>query len=313
MFRRYLRFLAWVVLTAGALAAIVAIGYVALRLVPNWLDQSEKLDPGQEALERGRLRTAALVFLGGVVAAAGALFTGLTFHLSRRGQGTDRFNKAIELTGHKQRSVRLGGIYALGELAGDDPRRHHRAVTEVLLAYVRDHSPWPPSTPAGADDAQTATVPLEVPRAPTDVKAAMSVLARRKTAYDPKRLFIDLSKTNLRGIEAQGILLKTALLEETQLQEADLKGGHFEGAAFVKANLDRAELDRATLDKTTSFVKSSIVATSFEKTKGVEEADFNGAIYSPASTTWSQVPPAKLVVQVLPDNQAPPENPLPSA
>jgi hypothetical protein len=231
-----------------------------------------------------------LLFVGGLVAAAGAVLTALSFRLSRRGQGTERFNKAIELMGHEDRSVRLGGIESLGQLASDDPRRHHRAVVAVLLAYVREHSPCAPTTanaPGRPDEAG--------PAAPADVKAAMAVLARRRTAYDPDRLLIDLSNTNLRGIDAQGIHLRCALLDGTQLQEADLRRASLHGASLVNANLERAELDDATVDGETSFEKARLAGASLRTTNGVYEADFSGAVHG--DTDWpGGVAPAGLIL-----------------
>src|ERR1700733_5599446 len=64
---------------------------------------------------RGRLLT-----LGaGLFAAAALVFTGRNFTLSREGQVTDRYTKAIEQLGSEQISVRIGGIYALERIARD--------------------------------------------------------------------------------------------------------------------------------------------------------------------------------------------------
>lgn len=204
--------LKWLLIGVGAVVGSLLAAYVVLRLVPNWLDQPKDLSSTQEAVERGRLRTASIAFLIGVLAAIGAVHTALTFRLSRRGQGTERFNKAIELLGHNETSVRIGGIQALGQLARDDPRAHHQGVVEVLLAYIRDHSPWRSQPPGirqrlrrlARGPASVSAVPPP-PRCGSDIQAAMAILARRKTVFDPDPLVIDLSNTNLSGIEAPGI------------------------------------------------------------------------------------------------------------
>ncbi|MER5621232.1 hypothetical protein ABT061_09335 [Streptosporangium sp. NPDC002544] len=41
-----------------------------------------------------------------------------TFQLGERGHDTDRFSKAVEQLGSDQAPVRLGGLYALEQLAG---------------------------------------------------------------------------------------------------------------------------------------------------------------------------------------------------
>jgi hypothetical protein len=44
--------------------------------------------------------------------------------LSREGQATDRYTKAIEQLGSDKIDVRIGGIYALERVARDSPRDH---------------------------------------------------------------------------------------------------------------------------------------------------------------------------------------------
>ena len=84
---------------------------------------------------RGRLLT-----LGAGLFAAGALaYTARTFGLSREGQVTDRYAKAIEQLGSDKLDVRIGGIYALERVARDSAR-DHPTVMEVLTAFVREHS-----------------------------------------------------------------------------------------------------------------------------------------------------------------------------
>jgi hypothetical protein len=93
---------------------------------------------------RGRLLT-----LGaGVVAAGALLFTGRSFLLSREGQVTDRYTKAIEQLGSDKLDVRIGGIYALERIARDS-RDDHPQVVEVLTAYVREHARWPADSSRG--------------------------------------------------------------------------------------------------------------------------------------------------------------------
>ena len=94
---------------------------------------------------RGRLLT-----LGAGLFAAGALvFTARNFTLSREGQVTDRYTKAIEQLGSDKLDVRIGGIYALERVARDSAR-DHPTVMEVLTAFIREHSreQWPPPVPS---------------------------------------------------------------------------------------------------------------------------------------------------------------------
>jgi Pentapeptide repeats (8 copies) len=259
-------------------AGVVALGYLTIHLVPEWLESTGNLTSAQVA-ERGRVTTASLAFLAGLVAAAGALFTGLTFRLSRRGQGTDRFTKAIELLAHKDTNARVGGIYALGLLAGEDPHRHHGAVLEVLVSFIRDQSPWPPPTRSARRAA------LASPTAALDVQAAMAVLARRNTTYDPDPLVIDLSNTNLRGVRAPRICLRSADLSETQLNGADLSGADLYDANLVAANLTRTILEDAKLGEA-SMQTARLVGTIFRGVKDLSTAKLAGATYDMLATDW---------------------------
>jgi hypothetical protein len=157
---RALQIAAWVAAGVLVFAAVAGLGYAVLHAVPDTLGHTEGLDDAAAAAERGRVRTAALAYLAGVVTATGAVFTGLTFRLSRRGQATDRFSRAVEQLGHPTVDVRLGGIHALGALARDS-RTYHGPVVEVLSAYVREHAK------ATADGAG----------APADVKSASTAPA----------------------------------------------------------------------------------------------------------------------------------------
>jgi hypothetical protein len=89
----------------------------------------------QEARDaaRGRL----LTFGAGVFAAGALIFTARNFTLTRVGQVTDRYTKAIEQLGSDKRDVRVGGIYALERI--ETPRRSP-TVMEVPAAFVRVHS-----------------------------------------------------------------------------------------------------------------------------------------------------------------------------
>ena len=63
------------------------------------------------------------------------MFTARNFWLSREGQVTDRYTKAIEQLGSDRLEVRIGGIYALERIARDSAR-DHPAVIEVLTAFI---------------------------------------------------------------------------------------------------------------------------------------------------------------------------------
>lgn len=68
--------------------------------------------------------------------------TARTFQVTERGQVTDRYSKAIEQLGSATLDVRLGGVYALEQIAKDSARGEddQATIVEVLSAFVRVHS-----------------------------------------------------------------------------------------------------------------------------------------------------------------------------
>src|SRR5438309_112325 len=60
---------------------------------------------------------------------------------SRRGHLTDRYTKAIDQLGSKTLDVRLGGLYALEQLAHDSKSHRDRdTIVEVLSGFARERS-----------------------------------------------------------------------------------------------------------------------------------------------------------------------------
>ena len=138
----------WLVGGIAAVVLALAIAWVLFVPVADWLAHHDVgsakgplLQTARDAA-RGRLLTLA----AGLFAAGALVFTARNFTLSREGQVTDRYTKAIEQLGSDKLDVRIGGIYALERVARDSAR-DHPTVMEVLTAFIREHShePWPPS------------------------------------------------------------------------------------------------------------------------------------------------------------------------
>jgi hypothetical protein len=180
-----------------------------------------------EATARGQLVT---VLLGGA-AIVGVVFTGRTYQLSRQGQITDRYTKAIGQLGDDKLEIRLGGIYALERIAVDS-ERDHSTIVEVLSAYIRERRPYPP---VPADE----PLPEPIPTVGTDVKAALTVLGRL-----PRR---DLVRAHLHRADLPLIDLPHADLTAADLSSAHLPGAMLNGADLTKADLFAATLTSADL------------------------------------------------------------------
>ncbi|HEY6248387.1 MAG TPA: hypothetical protein VI685_00410, partial [Candidatus Angelobacter sp.] len=118
----------------------IILAAIALWKVPAWqvaqvdgLDSKGRFDRVNEA------RKTLAQIVGGTLLLIGFYATWKGIGLSREGQITDRFAKAIEQLGAAKAGVRVGGIYALERIAKDS-ERDHWTVMEVLTAYIRDNA-----------------------------------------------------------------------------------------------------------------------------------------------------------------------------
>ena len=224
-------------LTGGIAATVLALATVWLLFVPaaDWLAHhdvgSATAALHETALDNARGR---LLTLGAGLLAAGALlFTARNFVLSREGQVTDRYTKAIEQLGSDKLDVQIGGIYALERIAHDSAR-DQPTVMEVLSAYARAHS-----------------YHVEIPRevwpltTPTHVQAALTVVRRRDAGRDIRP--IDLKGAYLPSADLSGAHLSGANLHLTNLYNANLYNANLYGAQLTSANLSGAHLVDANL------------------------------------------------------------------
>ncbi len=215
-----------------ALAIVVVVVILVVKVGPKQLANTAGLDRKEQAEEVGRVRTATLALLAGVIAFVGALYTARTYGLNRRGQITDRFIRAVAQLGDGSLDVRVGGVYALERVAHESSKEHG-PVMEVLAAFVRQHAPSSAAT----------TV-----RTPADVLAAMTVLERRNRAFDDPDIELDLSYTNLSyiklraGADLRGMTFAHAKLDHAHLHRADLTAVDLQGASLEYARLEHAHL-----------------------------------------------------------------------
>jgi hypothetical protein len=182
---------------------------------------------------RGRLLTAG----AGLLATGGVLFTVRKFVLSRDGQVTDRYAKAIEQLGSEKLDVRIGGICALERVARDSAR-DHPAVMEMLAAFIRERSreQGPPPGPSGRARERSLS---------PDVQAALTVVGRRLTERDIGP--VDLARADLTGADLSGARLSRADLTEAVLAHAVLARADLPAAKLVRADLTGADLGGARL------------------------------------------------------------------
>jgi uncharacterized protein YjbI with pentapeptide repeats len=178
--------------------------------------------------------------------------------VAQQGQITERFTRSVDQLGNAQLDVRLGGIYALERIARDSAA-DQATIGEILTAFVRSHSPWPPCIPDQPDAATPIDEVPELQARAADVQACLTVLARSSFA-PPKatgaRLdlhAVDLRHAYLRGAHLERANLRGAHLERANLcgahlEQATLVGAHLKGAKLVFSHLEAAMLDRAHLE-----------------------------------------------------------------
>jgi hypothetical protein len=263
--------------------------------------------------------------LAGVFVLAGLYSSVQTFNLSREGQITDRFTKAIEQlgaldgTGQPKLEVRLGGIYALERIARDS-ERDHSVIMEVLTAYIREHSPYKggdpkalkfdpilriflrqktnpaPKIPVNAQDDKPRIGNHDcndyVPDSCSlgaDIQAILDVLGRRERKYDKGSLFLD--RTDLRGADLSradlgAVVFIYANLSGVYLSGANLTGAHLFEAYLINADLSGANLSSADLSY--ADLRGADLRNSNLKDAGLRGADLSGANLSGADfiTQW---------------------------
>jgi uncharacterized protein YjbI with pentapeptide repeats len=185
-------------------------------------------------------RTGLVAMLAALGAAGGLAYTARTYRLSREGQITDRYSKAVEQLGDEKIEVRLGGIYALERLMHDSPA-DQPTIMETLTAFVRQHAlrSSRPALPGRSSPPSATGHPAE------DIQAVLTVLCRRHPVIDERP--INLSRTNLTGAHLFGADLTRADLHEANLTDASLGEATLTGAYLFEANLIDADLFEATL------------------------------------------------------------------
>jgi hypothetical protein len=183
-------------------------------------------------------RKTRVVFGGSLVLLLAFFVVLTTLRHTHEAHLADRFAAAVELLGRDDLSSRLGGIYALEQIAFAS-ERHHIQMVEILSAYVREHAP--------ISDAP-APVEQRPYKPPADIQACLTVLGRRSMDFrrrETQRL--NLARTDLRGAALASAYLEGAVLNGAWLQGANLSRAQLNRALLKGAHLERAGLDEASL------------------------------------------------------------------
>jgi hypothetical protein len=265
-YQKLLLGLGWAIVLIGVVFMVVEIPHrQAAPLKAKIQRERDSLQPHDRLKLEHDARTALIQGLGGAALLIGLLFTWRSLRATERnlqitqdtsaknlaiaqeGQITERFTRAIEQLGSKQREVRLGGIYALERIARDS-EQDHWPIMEILTAYVREQAPIREASPN-----ETALSRLErpLPTPTTDIQAILTVLGRRTRTYGKgEEQSLHLAETDLRGVDLTYAHLENAFFRLSRLDSAYLMEAHLEGVSFHRAHLERATLWQARLEGT---------------------------------------------------------------
>ena len=227
-----------VILCVAAVCVVAFIRWIPEALVPS------KSQPRGRVDEVSKVRTAFLTMVAGIIAVAGAVYTGKTYRLSRQGQITDRLTRAIDQLGNDHVDIRLGSIYALERLARESSADQGQII-EILTGYIRQHAPWLP--PANSTEIEAEAAPAII-RPPADIHAALRAIGRRNTHNDHETMIVNLSGTDLRSVPFDHGDFTRAYFVKARLDCADLSRAELAGADFSHACLDHADLTGARLE-----------------------------------------------------------------
>jgi hypothetical protein len=249
--RRFLRSGLWVTIVA---LLIVAFIWFVPQLQGQYFSQKVPAED-RPALVNEYRRTWAQI-IGGFGLLFGLYFTWRRVEIAQDQQVTERFTRAIDQlgatdsTGEKQLETRLGGIYALERIARDS-EQDRSPIAEILTAYVRRHASrkGEEKTPAKQQVHEHEGETAQDISPSSDVQAVLTVLVRlSKLDLLPEPL--DLSNTDLRGANLNGLHVEGAIFTDADLREALLSYSRFEGSFFGSALLDGAALLNANVPHT---------------------------------------------------------------
>lgn len=219
-------------------------------------------------------RSAVLQGLAGLVLVVGAAATWWQVHISRVGQITDRFTRAIDQLGSTDLNVRVGGVYALERIARDSTA-DRSAIQYVMGAFVRTHASWPVGTPGGPEhptrnlDDQLSQLRVRAP----DIQAAVAALGRSWRSRNEPILY--LSRVDLRRVALKNALMNGATFRESNLACAELINVWLEHADLMATDLRRASLEDSHL--TAANLSQAYLQGACLRGTDLSQADLRGA------------------------------------
>ncbi len=178
----------------------------------------------------------------------------------------ERFQTAAQMLGNSVLAVRIGGVQALSELAGDAPGQYHVQIMRLLCAFVRT-PPADEDIPAFRDDRSQ--------RLRGDSQAAMQAIGARRECheiekhapYEPNLIDADLRGSRLYRSDPSRLVGIRTDFTEAILADVNLDDAVLEGAKFVRTVLTGEGIDNPDAKGNASTLQNAVLAG----------ADFSGA------------------------------------
>lgn len=186
------------------------------------------------------------------------------------------FYQAVEQLGSDKASARLGAIYTLEQVAKDSPSKQW-TIIETLAAFIRENAPY-----AKNDDEVDELEELIL--LPTDIQAALTVIARRDVSKESKNQKIDLRYVDITGADLSG----------ANLQNADFTGSCLSGCLFMQANLQGVDFSEVEMQSSVLYEANLTEALFYE-------ANLTGAVLPKANLTRAVFYQANLNLATLYD------------
>jgi uncharacterized protein YjbI with pentapeptide repeats len=207
------------------------------------------------------LNSSAFQLVGSLLFFITAYIAWLNLVASEKKQVSERFAKAVDQLGNNELCVRVGGIFVLEQIAQSSPEDHW-AVIEVLTSYIRDQSlqkksVFEPKIEEDKNQLQDFNYQAilnkrrteNVTSVTTDTQAALTVIGRRNSRYDPKDKVINLRFCDMRGADLKNAKLNNADLTGANISRANMESAKLLGTILQSANLTSSVLNNAKLRK----------------------------------------------------------------
>jgi uncharacterized protein YjbI with pentapeptide repeats len=228
------------------------------------LSPVDRLGALNDAAEtRNDVRTTLIQALGGALVLLTAAAALLQVRATRQGQVTDRFTKSVEQLGSTDTDVRLGGIYALHQIAVLPDFR--RPIAEIYAAYLRTHASVDARKRAGVNVPDLIAAPVA-----SDLDAVLRLLIARDFWAET-----DTARLNLSYLVIPNAVLANARLPGCILRGANLTAAQLDGTDLTRSDISDADLSYASL-RSATCVNVDLTRTT------LTGADLSGATFAEA-------------------------------